>query len=201
MRSNHYKLLARAISHYERCGFTHVETTWVSTKEVMMITAPSDACLTPFTDGLFLVGSGEQSFLAMIEEGKLVPGKHQTTTPCFRNEPVVDELHRRYFLKNELMVYAPKEPEKALAEMIDMSRAYLARIAKGRVVEVIASEKAGEQDITLSGIEVGSYGIRSHGEHLWVYGTGLALPRFTQAFDAATARRSSLHKQGGMVVS
>lgn len=36
-------------------------------------------------------------------------------------------------------------------------------------------------DIEAGGIELGSYGKRSHASLSWVYGTGVALPRLTQA--------------------
>jgi hypothetical protein len=34
-------------------------------------------------------------------------------------------------------------------------------------------------DLTLGGEEIGSYGYRTFEGHQWVYGTGLAEPRFT----------------------
>jgi hypothetical protein len=36
-------------------------------------------------------------------------------------------------------------------------------------------------DITLDSIEIGSYGMRELAELTFIYGTGLALPRFNQA--------------------
>ena len=36
-------------------------------------------------------------------------------------------------------------------------------------------------DIVLNGIEVGSYGIRQHENLRWIYGTGIAEPRFSTA--------------------
>jgi hypothetical protein len=36
-------------------------------------------------------------------------------------------------------------------------------------------------DIELGGIELGSYGYRSYGRLHWIYGTGFAEPRFSQA--------------------
>lgn len=38
-------------------------------------------------------------------------------------------------------------------------------------------------DLLLSGIEVGSYGFREYKNNKWIYGTGLAEPRFSQAFE------------------
>jgi hypothetical protein len=38
-------------------------------------------------------------------------------------------------------------------------------------------------DLEINGIEVGSYGRREVGDFTWVYGTGLALPRFSQALN------------------
>lgn len=36
-------------------------------------------------------------------------------------------------------------------------------------------------DLLINGVEVGSYGIRTLGGFSWIYGTGVALPRYTQA--------------------
>lgn len=38
-------------------------------------------------------------------------------------------------------------------------------------------------DLEINNIEVGSYGIRQYKNLFWVYGTGLAEPRFSQAIN------------------
>ena len=50
---------------------------------------------------------------------------------------------------------------------------------EGAIPEIVETDEG--WDINVGGIEVGSYGSRSIHDHLWVYGTGLAEPRFSQA--------------------
>lgn len=178
--TNQYKLMADAIAYYERAGFRYVETPWAVPHAVARITSPNDECVFSFGSGQALVGSGEQSLLALAEEGKLATGKYQTTTPCFRNEKE-DELHQKYFLKNELMVYAPINAEVELEQLLAMCVEYYSHFAQGHKVAVTPSGTLGERDITVNGIEVGSYGILTYSKHTWVYGTGHAEPRMSIA--------------------
>jgi hypothetical protein len=47
--------------------------------------------------------------------------------------------------------------------------------------KLIKIEKTKEgSDLTIDGIEIGSYGVRNHKNIIWVYGTGLAEPRFSK---------------------
>jgi len=46
-------------------------------------------------------------------------------------------------------------------------------------VRLLLSRTAIGWDLNLYGQEIGSYGIRKLGGHHWVYGTGLAEPRFS----------------------
>ena len=173
--------MAEAIAHYEQHGFRYIETAWAVPHAIVRVTAPNDECTFPFADGLTLVGSGEQSLLHLIEQGEIsAPGKYQTTTPCFRNE-VEDELHKKYFLKNELMIYAPTSPKTQLEELMAVCVSYHERVASGHNVNVVRSGKHGEWDITVNGIEVGSYGLRTYRNHTWIYGTGHAEPRVSIA--------------------
>jgi len=173
--------MADAIAHYEKHGFQYLESPWAVSFPVVRITAPNDECVFGFSSGLALVGSGEQSLLALIESGTIVePGKYQTTTPCFRNEKE-DKLHRKYFLKNELMAFRPSDPEAELGSILNLCVDYLSGSASGAKVEIVRSERPGEYDINVNGIEVGSYGIKTHRDYAWVYGTGIAEPRMSLA--------------------
>jgi hypothetical protein len=54
-------------------------------------------------------------------------------------------------------------------------------------VEVLRTDQG--RDLTLDGIEVGSYGYREAGGRKWACGTGLALPRFDVAREKQAGHR------------
>ena len=72
--------------------------------EISNITKPEDRENFYINDNQVLVASGEQSFMQLIGDSKMDPGKYVTLTPCFRDESV-DKLHKQYFMKTELIVY------------------------------------------------------------------------------------------------
>jgi hypothetical protein len=174
-------LIAKAISHYQQLGYVYVEAPWVVPTEVLMATCPHERYLIQSTLG-GLVGSAEQSFIHLRKNQGLPPGKYVACTPCFRNEDVVDHLHQKTFMKVELYETSPKTDIGIFAIMHD---------ALGFFERIIPAEKhhalkavlttALSFDIELGGIEIGSYGFRSHEGIEWLYGTGLAEPRFSTA--------------------
>jgi hypothetical protein len=130
-----------------------------------------------------LVGSAEQGFIQLMLDGKIQPGSYCSAGPCFRDEPVVDELHRHCFFKLELIkIYDAKEVPQLLdawkmAYMVRDTHVDLYWLSKKSQerLRVVKTEQG--YDLELAGIEVGSYGLRDHAGHRWLYGTGLALPR------------------------
>jgi len=183
-----YQTVSRAISLYASKGYKYVDTPWHVTVAAMSATLPPDR------DGFsmwhptipndkFLVGSAEQGFLQLMLDGKIQPGSYCSAGPCFRDEPMVDELHRYCFFKLELIkIYASNE----VPEQLDVWK--IAHAAKDVHVELYwLNKKHQEQlrvvktdvgyDLELANVEIGSYGLREHAGNRWLYGTGLALPR------------------------
>jgi hypothetical protein len=117
----------------------------------------------------------------MMLDGKLAPGSYVTASPCFRDDEV-DELHFKDFFKVELSVVlnrmAPYEYVRSLAVEADV---FFRRTGTLPAEHLRMVETPIGLDIELGGIEIGSYGARYYEGHHWVYGTGLAEPRFSQA--------------------
>jgi hypothetical protein len=165
-----WKLLAEAVSHYERIGYRYVEVPYGVPEDIIRLTLPEEfACSTvePFGS---LVGSAEQSLLHL----DLPPGAYVACSPCFRPEPVLNELYQLHFMKVELFQTGDGwlNPMKMLMDAHD----FMSRYAK---VETVRTDVG--KDLTVEGIEVGSYGLREAGGRAWACGTGLALPRFDVA--------------------
>lgn len=123
----------------------------------------------------FLVGSAEQGFVSLDRLKVLGRGNFMSCTPCFRREDVHDILHRPYFMKVELYKNDVVD-ESALSEMISHAYEFFSLAASPKVVKT--SEGF---DIEINNIEVGSYGLRKYNNLQWVYGTGVALPRYSTA--------------------
>jgi hypothetical protein len=187
-----YAALGEAISAYENLGYTYVETPWVVPERIIRATLPpqfgylelamqdsvSDArscdCrpVKSYTSRGGVVGSAEQGFLAL----GLPAGKYVGCGPCFRDEPASDLFHRPYFMKVELFV---TEDGASVDDVLADARGVLDTMTDYKLESV---KTADGWDLELAGIEIGSYGERispAHGR--WVYGTGLALPRFDVA--------------------
>jgi seryl-tRNA synthetase len=182
-----YKLVARAIEAYEDEGYRYVETPWLVGESALKATLPSDRhgfhLGNPVREPRHhhLVGSAEQGFLQMMLHGELQPGRYCSAGPCFRDEPVVDEQHQISFFKVELIHYlSPQEKFGHPRVMAHHADVVMWRIFDKEYPTVCVATESG-YDLTVNGVEVGSYGAREHAGHRWVYGTGLALPRATYA--------------------
>jgi hypothetical protein len=184
-----YQTVSRAISLYSSKGYKYVDTPWMVSGNALEVTLPPDrhgfAVTHPEREPRSnnLVGSAEQGFIQLMLNAQIEPGSYCSAGPCFRDEPEVNELHRLCFFKLELIkIYAPEE----VPQLIDTWK--MAHLAKDIHAELYwLSKKSQERlrmvktepgyDLELAGIEVGSYGLREHAGHRWLYGTGLALPR------------------------
>ncbi len=187
-----YALLGKALPLYTQRGYVYKEVPWIVPEFPIRATLPDplpayvagprfdhyghDGEWTGATDAFeeahYLVGSAEQSFLAM----NLPPGAYCAITPCFRHEPAIDLLHQTTFMKLELFVTV----EDATVDRVLYDAEEVMSIFAGRRLDTVQT-KIG-YDLELAGIEVGSYGERIHDDYgRWVYGTGLALPRFSIA--------------------
>lgn len=134
-----------------------------------------------------LLASGEQAFLWLDAQRRLPATCLVGWTPCFRDEPVLDDWHQYGFIKLE--AYRPldgsADPQVELLAMVDRAQRHFRCWAAQDIVRRPLAD--GTIDLELNGHEVGSYGIRRHPtltSRQYVYGTVLAEPRFSMATSA-----------------
>lgn len=205
LKYNHidYILLGKAKKFYAAREFKYIETPWVIPEEYAMITSPGIERNFTTPQGT-LTASAEQSFLFLIDKALSFKPyvRHQSITPCFRNEPE-DATHSKWFMKLELFkwydynaagteLYAP-EIISELHNFVDIAIKFFKHQVRSFSFRKLSTSLGSTDnlilvrtgnytyDIELNGIEIGSYGIRSHKDFTWIYGTGLAEPRFTYA--------------------
>ena len=186
-----YGYLNQASLIYQEKQYKRIEAPWLVTKAISDITKPADCSSyivkkdTENTEKTF-VASGEQSFLYLINKDYIPCGKYQTITPCMRDN-AFDETHTKYFMKLELIEYMPdfvlrSFPEDFIKEMMeDVIYAWCMILGKGsynKLKKVKINDTS--WDIEYDGIELGSYGFRSCSFCSWIYGTGIAEPRFSR---------------------
>lgn len=178
-----YYLINKSLEHYESDGFERVEVPWLVTSETDNITKPEN--VEPFvvsSKNKNLIASGEQGFLYNEIKGFLPRGKFVTVTPCFRNDKH-DTTHLKTFMKVELYIndFTPENMFGKLDETIESAVSFFNYILTTYNIsdKVKVIECDGSFDIMLGDLELGSYGIRQHKYLKWIYGTGLAEPRFS----------------------
>lgn len=174
-----YRLLADAIAFYSARGYQQVEVPWLVGADAILATIPPqhlDGAMMVEQRSEYLVGSAEQGFL----EIDLPPGRYMAVSPCFRAGEV-DALHQETFMKLELHQTSDTDLSY-VHDMIDDACEFFDQHCGSRPLFI--NDTADGWDIEIAGIEVGSYGVRDSGGRTWVYGTGLALPRFSLACDA-----------------
>lgn len=193
-----YKRLLEAVAYYEKCGFKYVDVPWAVGEEAIGITRPPHAsveggCHMVAGGGpLFPVASAEQSFiqLQLDAHGSLdnrIAGSFCTLTPCFRNEPTLDDLHQPYFMKVELVSW-DRTTREDMDKMIASARLLFEKDLWVDCVHNSEKDPIGvvayDLVATHTGVELGSYGIREHPRvGRWLYGTGLAEPRYSYALE------------------
>jgi hypothetical protein len=189
--ANSFLLMQEALAYWRAFQIEYVDLPWMVERQYIEATLPADRTLGVETPVGILVASGEQSFLKLACEKKLPRARgYMGWTPCFRPEPEITELKQFGFLKAELFVPVRDvkfgvsrlsrllNRQTQLFESLALSmNSYDAVISK----EVISEDQT---DILINGIEVGSYGVRCALGVSYLYGTILALPRFTQALRA-----------------
>lgn len=177
-----YQILADSQKFYEKAGYVSIETPWTVTEAISDITRPIGAKHFKLENrDKVLVASAEQGFLYLYNKGFLPKGKFQSISPCYRDEPF-DEYHTKYFIKNEL-IDTLDVSRASLDRMIDSAFAFFSSCANITADLRRVQTEAGF-DILCNEIEIGSYGIRECGFVRWVFGTGIALPRFSRALGA-----------------
>jgi seryl-tRNA synthetase len=186
--ANSFMLLQETIAFWRELGYLFVDLPWVVGHRFVEATRPIGMPMGIETAHGVLVASGEQSFLQLMSESKLAeaPG-YIGWTPCFREEPEFTALHHLGFLKAELFI--PVESTEigleSLQRLLDRQGELFETLAQSMnfydTSFTTKSISALQTDIELNGVEIGSYGVRSFEGHCYLYGTALALPRFTQA--------------------
>lgn len=181
------KNLHKTQEFFSKRGYKSIDVPWMVTKPVLDCTNPGKNNLMVEGKNKGLIASGESGFLYLLTKGYLPCGKYQTITPCFREEEI-DFFHRKQFLKLELIIVLKNEknPKDCLDNMVAEALGNFSGLCNDKPVvkqvEIDTDRWVKEEhlvDILMNGKEIGSYGIR-HYEHLsWVFGTGLAEPRFS----------------------
>lgn len=175
--SINWKLISDSLEYYKTKGYKYIEVPWIVSDEAVKKTFLGNSVKSRHGE---VVGSAEQSFIQLMLEGKLQYGKYVAASPCFRDELVYDDIHFPYFFKVELISINPQSSKSDMYECIDHAQEFFALNCDKRDIVILVKTEDGI-DLNLNSIEIGSYGIRNSQGFEWVYGTGLAEPRFSQA--------------------
>lgn len=172
-----YQKIADAQKFYKNSGFDEISVPWILDYEAYVSTRPGDR-KEFYALGGYLNASGEQGFLSLLMSGQYLH-RNVCVTSCFREEPILDSLHQRYFVKVELIDM--EVSLQRLQDMISSAQNFLSvYMPQGVSVDMVRTHEGGvTYDLVDSccGLELGSYGIRKYKDFEWIYGTGLALPR------------------------
>lgn len=205
MNGINYQNLEDASKKYSNRGYNRIEVPWWVTTDIANITKPTgvpeSSNYVLSVNKKCLVASGEQSFLYLANKGYIPNGKYHAITPCFRNESY-DAYHSKQFMKLELIELHDVHTEltqEHITGVVNDALEVLRSIAPFPMSDCIFSMETGTIDpITPSGlkqidiclqlngedVELGSYGIRKTSFAQWIYGTGIAEPRFSKAINA-----------------
>ena len=175
--------IGAAVSWYEKRGYYYNEAHWTVSPEAISVTIPTGAKPVAIPEQGVLVGSAEQSFIQKMLDGTSLSGRYVSASPCFRDD-LEDTLHQRHFFKVELIEmrktdFKDEWIHASLGNMAGDALDFFRSLPGGSASYIRHTETG--LDIELRGVELGSYGIRRHGEWVWVYGTGYADPRFSVA--------------------
>lgn len=175
------KLVFKAMQYYEELGYTMMYAPLVVDVDVAKHTSPIGAELLYHSHNKVYVGSAEQSFIQLHKEGRLPVGKYMALTPCNRDERVLDETHYLSFLKLELIIVGVECSPQYTQMIKDCYNLFRSNVQEAfQVVKIETTEEG--TDIVWQGVEIGSYGQRKMLDGTpYIYGTGLAEPRFTYA--------------------
>lgn len=166
-------LINTAYLYYLLRGYQPLTAPMLVDKDIVELTLPTDRKAHKHLDKYY-VGSAEQSFYQLIKGGFKPDGSYMMLTPCQRSE-INDELHLDIFLKVELV--STNKHYTVIAK--DVHDFYT---ALGQSAEVIVPKNDPSNiDLEINDIEVGSFGFREYNGYIINYGTGLALPRYSQA--------------------
>ena len=179
-----WTLLAKAVDWYSKSRFRRIELPWHARKETVAVTCPYPERAYPLKGIGTLVGSAEQAFMEAQFDGRLPKGRWVSLTPCFRSEPVFDDLHLPYFMKVEL--YSNEDAQEGMDLVFAKTARFFMLLHGARKVDLLRTPEG--WDLEIGGVEVGSYSTREHAGHRWTCGTGLAEPRFSTALAMIKAK-------------
>ncbi len=182
-----WQYLYKAQEYYLDRGYALIEVPWLVDQQAIESTAPAGSHQFKTAEGS-LIASGEQGLFAIRK--RLKPGKYQTITPCFRKEVSGDPLLQQHLMKLELM-YVPDGKENSvlpLANMLQEAKFCFEKLKSGLYMMQDTDQGV---DIMHKGVEIGSYGVRKVDGFRWIYGTGLAEPRFSMALLGKYAPKGS----------
>lgn len=190
-----YSLIQSALTFYQNLSYQYISLPWTASLFAINHTKPPYKKNFKIKDDEFLVGSGEQSFIQLLLEGSLVPGRYVGITPCFRDDKR-DDSHHNYFMKVELInvfnsISVPRNLRETVRIVDGITQDALSffntfnHSSVGYDIQITYPKKEHfQQDIITKRhkIEIGSYGVRYKNNVPWfIYGTGLAEPRFSYA--------------------
>lgn len=185
MKNIDWVWIGKAVQFFVDNEYDYKEVPWIVGNQAVEVTLPvgrSAFSLThPALAPGMLVGSAEQSFIQLMLEDSLPKGKYCAASPCFRDD-VVDKWHQLYFFKVELIEMSPNSQN--VFEIMDCARAFMEELGNCQI-DVLKTHEG--HDLSVKGIEIGSYGHRQANGFNWTYGTGLALPRFSQVLEYVPA--------------
>jgi seryl-tRNA synthetase len=197
-----YSIIADAVKFYKALGYEEIDVPWLVSTDAIYGTLPIGAqpmSVSGSRDFGHLVGSAEQSFMQMMLDGTLSEGSWLAVTPCFRDEPEITASQRLSFMKVELIQYfSPNNLSFAtpadLLTLMDHARQFMERylpITTVRTNRLTMEDNVPDMQKTYDlvyrsadfevQIEFGSFGYREWRGHRWIFGTGVAEPRMSQA--------------------
>ena len=172
--------ISKAVEYYQKQGYTYTEVPWMVSKKAKQATFDGP-CYIPPEMNKHLVGSGEQSFVQMMLDNRLKEGNYVCVTPCFRRrDSAKSRLHLPYFMKCELIVIKKDNGYSVLDTLDILGCAMGFFTSLGADPKIVETDEG--YDLEHKGIEIGSYGVRESDGLSWVYGTGIAEPRFSASF-------------------
>jgi hypothetical protein len=172
-----YSLLGSSLRYYIDLGYQYVEAPWVCGLDTIKQTCPNESKILKCSTQTGLVGSAEQGLLEMVSWGNIFDNPVVACGPCFRLGEPDTPYHQDHFMKIELGVMA-NSIEYAELCCKNFIRDAVGLFSQYTDVTVVPTDDG--FDCEVNGIEIGSYGVRKIDQGYWVYGTGLALPRFSQ---------------------
>lgn len=171
-------LISNAIKTFKNNGYLPISVPMLVKEQYSNITLPEDRVNYHHNDELVYVGSAEQSFIQMIDEGLITNhGKYMAITPCVRDELILDDSHLHSFLKIELVIWDHYPNDETILKAVQ--KFYESIIPND--CKLTITKDNGVFDININDTEVGSYGYRKLNNGILSYGTLLALPRFDYA--------------------